>query len=101
MDSWTDLQPCSLLSVLLASIAFVSGNLSIRNEKGIGAIFLVTTILLYIALGCGFMQIRRPQRAKPKLVRIVSSVCIAFVNVSTRYVALLVLAFVVYYFYGA
>jgi hypothetical protein len=85
---------------LLASIAFVSGNLSIRNEKGIGAIFLVTTVLLSIALGCGYMEIRRPQRAKPKLARIMSSICIAFVNVSTMYVAFLILAFIAYYFYG-
>lgn len=91
----------TLLGVLLASIAFVSGNLEIRGQKVIGAFFLATTVLLAVALGCGYTVIRRPQRASnPKLDRILSSVCIAFVNVSTVYVAALILAFVVYYFYG-
>jgi hypothetical protein len=91
----------TLLGVLLASIAFVSGNPSTRGELGIGAIFLVTTVLLSFALGSGYMVIRRPQRAKPKVERVLGSICIAFVNVSTMYVALLILAFVAYYFYWA
>jgi len=90
----------TLLSVLLASIAFISSNPSIKNAEGIGPFYLVTTILLIISFIFGYIEIRRPQEGNLKVARICSSICIAFVNVSLVYIAALVLCFVGYCFYG-